>query len=264
MTVNFHQAFHFLRHFFTAARKGHGVHSPFAYQLCEEVFYNTAPFYVFNYLDAIRRQLLQSGLELRIEDYGAGSKKLKSDARKVGEIAAAGISTKKQSETLFRLINFMGCKKCVELGTSLGLNSLYMASVNSSIRIITIEGSPSLGLFAQQLARQNAKNNIEFITARFDDALEEALDRPQPTDLVYFDGHHTYEATLRYFKTALKYRHANTVFVFDDIYWSKGMTRAWKEISAHPEVRMSIDTFFTGYVFFREEIREKVALKFYT
>ena len=89
MTVNFHQAFHFLRHFFTAARKGHGIHSPFAYQLCEEVFYNAVPFYVFNDLDALRRQLLQSGLELRIEDYGAGSKKLKSDARKVGEIAAA-------------------------------------------------------------------------------------------------------------------------------------------------------------------------------
>jgi hypothetical protein len=31
------------------------------------------------------------------------------------------------------------------------------------------------------------------------------------------------------------------------------MEAAWEEIKTHPEVRVSIDTFFLGLVFFRKE-----------
>jgi len=47
--------------------------------------------------------------------------------------------------------------------------------------------------------------------------------------------------------------HNNSIFIFDDIYWSQEMQKAWKEIQQHPEVRVTIDTFYWGLVFFRKE-----------
>jgi hypothetical protein len=124
MTINFHQIKNFLHHFFTAKRNGHGVHSPFAYQLCEEVFYNKNKFYCFEELNAIRNLLLTNETELTVEDFGAGSKTFDSDKRKINALAKSGISTNKQSEILFKLLNFLNCKSSIELGTSLGLNTL--------------------------------------------------------------------------------------------------------------------------------------------
>ncbi|MBX3164644.1 MAG: hypothetical protein KF900_09185 [Bacteroidetes bacterium] len=69
------------------------------------------------------------------------------------------------------------------------------------------------------------------------------------------------EATLRYFKTALQKKHNNSLFIFDDIYWSAGMTKAWEEIKNHTSVTLSIDTFYFGLIFFKEEIKEKRELK---
>ncbi|SFN32747.1 O-methyltransferase [Salegentibacter flavus] len=72
-------------------------------------------------------------------------------------------------------------------------------------------------------------------------------------DLIYFDGHHTKEATLKYFELLLPSAHNDSVFVFDDIHWSRGMEEAWEIIKKHPEVRVSIDTFHLGMIFFRRE-----------
>ncbi len=46
---------------------------------------------------------------------------------------------------------------------------------------------------------------------------------------------------------------AFSVFIFDDIYWSKPMSEAWAIIINHPKVTVSIDTFYWGIVFFRKE-----------
>ncbi len=73
------------------------------------------------------------------------------------------------------------------------------------------------------------------------------------TDLIYFDGNHQKEATLKYFKVLLSMGHNESVFIFDDIHWSRGMEEAWEEIKQYPEVSVSIDTFFWGIVFFRKE-----------
>ncbi len=263
MPINLHQIKEFVRHYFTAKRNGHGIHSPFAYQLCEEVFYNPLSFYDFIPLSTVRRGLLVNQNSLDIEDYGAGSKTFKSSKRKIRDIAAKGISTSKQSELLYKLMNFFHSSTSVELGTSLGLNTLYMARVNKNGQVITIEGSKALSDFASQLALKNKVHNIRFINARFEDAFPEVLQQIEKLDVLYVDGNHTYDATLTYFNLALAKKHKHSVFIFDDIYWSKGMTKAWEEIKKHPAVSLSIDTFYFGIVFFKEEFKEKLDLSLY-
>ena len=263
MTINFHQIKNYIKHYFVAKRGGHGVHSPFAFQLCEEVFYNNNHFYDFDELKKTRTLLLEDTTEIFIEDFGAGSKTFKSNKRKINEVTQKGISTAKQSEVLYKLINFLKCNTSIELGTSIGLNSLYMANANTKGKLISIEGSKSLIEFAIALAKKNNIQNTEFIHAKFDTVLPEILKKINSLDLLYVDGNHTYDATLNYFKLALEKKSNTSVFIFDDIYWSPQMTKAWQAIQNHPAVTLSIDTFYFGLIFFREEVKEKIDLKFY-
>jgi predicted O-methyltransferase YrrM len=262
MTIDLHQLKNFLIHYFKSSRGGHGVHSPFAYALCEEVFYNKNGFYDFERFRKAREELLKSDTVLRIEDFGAGSRKLDSDKRKISEIAAHGISKQKQSELLYRLINYLNPKTIIELGTSLGLNTLYLAGAEKKADVFSIEGSPELVRFARELLREQ-KLNCEVIEGKFDDKLPELLNRIDSLDLLYVDGNHTYEATVKYFKMALQKKNNDSVFIFDDIYWSIGMTRAWEEIKNDPAVTMSIDTFHMGFAFFKQEIKKRTELRFY-
>jgi predicted O-methyltransferase YrrM len=263
MTINWHQLKKYIQHFVTAKRNGHGIHSPFAYQLCEEVFYNTQRFYAFDTLNLLRKELEQNQEKITIEDFGAGSKTFKSSTRKISEIAKRGISLPKQSELLYRLLYFLKCTNAVELGSSLGLNALYMASVDKKIQVFSIEGSDKLHQFAKSLAHKNGMDSVKFIHGIFEDAFPELLQTIERLDFLYVDGNHTYSATLNYFKQALDKKHLNSVFIFDDIYWSADMTKAWEEIKQNTQVTLSIDAFYFGLVFFKSELKEKVDLRFF-
>jgi predicted O-methyltransferase YrrM len=251
----------YMRHVLTATRKGHSVHSPFAFALCEEVFYNTLPFYDFEKFAHLRKKILKDQRILQVEDLGAGSSVLKGKERKVADIAAMGISTHRQSEILYRLVHYLGATNVIELGTSIGLNTLYLAKAASRGRVYTVEGAASLSSYAAALAGVANQENIDFINQPFDVALPALLTNNGPPDLVYIDGNHTYNATMKYYAMIREARKDSTVIVLDDIYWNEEMTRAWKEILADKTITLSIDGFVFGLLFFRKEIKERVRLK---
>lgn len=198
---------------------------------------------------------------LHVNDLGAGSKKLNSTERRVCDIAKHGISNKKQSEFYFKLINYLNCTNVIELGTSLGLNTLYFSMANSSAKIYTIEGSESLCKHATALFQKHQRNNIVLKCGNFDTELPQVLNETGSFDLLYIDGNHAFEPTLRYFQMALNYCKESSVIVFDDIYWSKEMTKAWQEVIKDPKVTLSIDCFYFGLVFFRKETKQKEHFK---
>lgn len=261
MGDKFYQIKSYVKHYFMATRKGHNVHSPFAYKLCEEVFYNTSVFYDFEILKSIRSSLLKDESELIIEDFGAGSRNFSGNKRKVNEIAAKGISPVKQGELLYKLINYLNAQTIIELGTSVGITSLYLSLANKQAKVYSIEGSNELSLFAKELAKNNRVLNCTFINAKFDLALPQLLNELDSVDVLYVDGNHAYEATLNYFKIAKEKCSNDSVFIFDDIYWNKNMTKAWKEIKQDSTVTLSIDAFYFGMIFFKKEFKEKVHLK---
>ena len=76
-------------------------------------------------------------------------------------------------------------------------------------------------------------------------------------DMAYIDGNHTYEATMKYFNELLKITHENSILIFDDIYWTSDMTKAWEEIKTIPAVTVSIDLYKVGLIFFRKENKQK-------
>lgn len=239
------------------AQTAHGVHSPFVYKLIETLIDDKdCKFLAFDELNAIRQRLLKDNRLLEITDLGAGSLILKSPQRRVKAIAKHGITRKNFSEFYFKLINYFNCQHVVELGTSLGLNALYLAKAGNKPHVYSIEGCEALHLYAKNLQTQYKVNNLQLVHATFDHALPNLLHQLPQLDFFLVDGNHTYEATLRYFEMALPYHTETSIFVFDDIYWSEGMKKAWQEIKAHPHVSISLNFYYCGLLFFKKGFNE--------
>ncbi|MEO8933845.1 MAG: class I SAM-dependent methyltransferase [Xanthomarina sp.] len=236
----------------------HGVHSPFVYNLVTKCFYDSKSYPEYQVLKTYRNQLLSKKQHLEITDLGAGSKVTNTNTRSIKSVVSNSGSRPKRAKLLFRLVKYFQSKHILELGTSLGIATHAMHLGNKQAQITSIEGCPNILNTAK--AHLGATENLNFVLNDFDKHLDKL--KQDSFDLVFFDGNHSQEATLRYFKKLLPKAHNDTVFIFDDIYWSKDMTAAWETIKNHPQVTVTIDTFFWGLVFFRkEQVREDFVIR---
>lgn len=241
--------------FIRKATNHHGVHSPFVYDLVTRCFYDTSKYPAYAILKKYRKLLLQEKSAIEITDFGQGSRVFKNNRRPVNAIAKhAGIRLKRQ-KLLYRLTHYLKPDAVLELGTSLGLSTIAMSLGNPAATITTIEGCPNTAQKAKQLFGDFKAENIHIQNLSFDRFFE--VLSSEKYHLVYVDGNHHKESTLLYFHQLLATAENDSVFIFDDIYWSASMTEAWQEISAHPEVTVSIDTFYWGLVFFRKEQKKQ-------
>ena len=238
-------------------RKGYGLHSPFVFNLVREVIYGKDHFYAFDEINQSRAKLVASSQVIDVVDYGAGSKGLNAKQRKVADLARHSSIRTKYGELLFRIVNEFNPQLILELGTSIGISTAYLSSSDKQRKVTTIEGCPETSKVASVLLRELSCNSVKQITGHFKDVLPEHLAQHNKLDFVFFDGHHKKEATLDYFYTCLAKAHNETIFVFDDIHWSKGMEEAWHKICSHPQVTVSLDLFQLGIVFFRKECHKQ-------
>jgi predicted O-methyltransferase YrrM len=237
--------------FLYKSTNAHGIHSPFVYDLVTKCFYDKKHYSEYNALQQYRKEVLSCKDHIEITDFGEGSRVFKTNKRSISDIAKqAGISKKRQ-QLLFKIIRYFKPSNSLELGTSLGLATSAIALGNASGKVTTVEGCPNTAKIASSLFARYRLKNIELETRTFNDFFNKNIS--EKYDFVYIDGNHNKEKTLLYFNELLKHSNNNTLFVFDDIYWSPKMTEAWKEICNHSKVKISIDAFFWGLVFLRKE-----------
>lgn len=260
--------------YLSRARDEHSLHSPFLFALYTRVIQTdnrSEP--AFTSIQALRKKLRRSTQSITITDFGAGSRRgtarqagpRKAGQRTIGDIARRSQKPARFGRLLFRLIRHFQAKTIVDLGTSLGITTAYMAEATKPYggRVLTLEGCPETAAIAWQNFDQLGMPNIDSIIGNIDDTLPEQVNRMPPIDLAFFDANHRYEPTVRYFETCLTKVHNDTVFVFDDIHWSAEMEQAWSYIKAHPSVSVTIDLFWIGLVFFRkEQHRQDFVLRF--
>lgn len=241
----------------------HQIHSPFVFELYNDVIVDTTPYYVYTDIESIRAKLLLTDMPITIEDYGAGSKVNPSNSRKIKDIAKNTLKPAKYGQLLFRLVNRFKPESVLELGTSLGVSTLYLAASSKKTKVVTVEGCPNTAKVAQINFNKIGFNNIELVNDTFDHFLPDYLNKSGSLDFVFFDGNHQQEATLNYFNLCVEKAQNHSVFVFDDIHWSEGMTAAWETIKKHPKVTTTIDLYFMGIVFFNTDLsKEDFVLKF--
>jgi predicted O-methyltransferase YrrM len=243
--------FAFIKYFFKSKTK-YGVHSPFVFSFITKSIEKALPKSLTDNLNEYRSDLLLNRDVIEVTDYGAGSKIFKSNQREVGKIAKyAGISRAK-AKLLQQIVYYFKPKTIIELGTSLGIATAAMQIANPLSKIISIEGCPKTADQAKKNLSKHRLNNIEIIIGEFSKVLPNVLQDNQ-FDFFYFDGNHQKQATLDYFLICLDAIHNDSIFVFDDIHWSKEMEEAWSLIIKHQKVTVSIDLFHLGLVFFRKE-----------
>ncbi len=261
MYNHFQLGIKYLQYIFTASNgRGHGIHSPFVYEFVDRVL---LPSYsknaVFNQIENIRAQDIKASNQfIEVEDLGAGSVSKLGTKRSVAQIAKGAAKHPKFARLLHRMVKYYGVESVLELGTSLGLTTRYLAVASDGVRVQTIEGAPAIADFSRKAFIDEGLNNIDLLVGEFDSRLPEAMLNMTGKKLFFFDGNHQYEPTIRYFEKVIKSCGEEDILVFDDIHWSKGMENAWEEIKKNERVSCSIDLFFIGIVFLRKEFKEKL------
>ena len=241
----------------------HGLHSPFVYELYENVICNRSRFYNYHIAETLRAKMLADPTEITLTDLGAGSMLLKGDKRKISSIASSAVKPAKYGQLLFRLVNHFQPSYILELGTCLGVTTVYLATAAKKSKVVSIEGCPEVSILAHKNFAAAKAGNIEHVIGEFGKMLPSVVGNLPQLDFVYFDGNHRREPTLEYFRLCLEKANENSVFVIDDIHWSAGMEDAWKEIKQHPRVTVTIDLFHMGLVFFRNtQAKEHFILRY--
>lgn len=252
----FQLALKYLRYYFTASNgKGHRIHSPFVFNLIIKVLNDKTGYEDYLVIEEKRKKLLSNASVIEVEDFGAGSAKGLAKQRSIEQIASSSLKPKKYAQLLNRMVRYFDSKQILELGTSLGITTSYLAKANVGAQVTTLEGSKAIAEVANNVFKELELQNIHFITGNFDDTLPSVISKT--FDFIFIDGNHRKEPTLRYFHQLLQSVQPSTVMVFDDIHWSRDMEEAWEEVKQHPSVTLTVDLFFIGLVFFRKEQKEK-------
>lgn len=244
--------------YYVNAKTKHGVHSPFVFDLITKVFEDKEVYPDYLVVEKLRQGLLNNRLVTEVEDFGAGGEKRPVSERKISDIAARAAKPAKWGKLLYRLCRYFEPKNMLEFGTSLGITTAYQTlgakQASADFRFVSLEGSKNL----VELAQINFKDlgidqDVQVVSGNFDKTLPSVLHDFDRLDYIFIDGNHRKEPTLTYFSQLLTKAHNTTVFVFDDIHWSKEMSEAWEELKAHPQVTVSIDLFYIGLIFLRKE-----------
>ena len=261
-----HSRFHLIKkyiyhHLAGSNGKGHGIHSPFVFDFVKNVLRDRKKYEQYPVIETARQRLLQQTAEIEVADFGAGSSFIKTSKRKVSDIAASSLKSAKYAQLLYRIVKYYQPKTILELGTSFGVTSSYLALANSNSKLFTIEGSPAIAAIASKTFERVGVRNVELIEGDFDKVLPPLLTKLGNIDLAFIDGNHRKAPTLSYFQQLLAYSHPSTIMIFDDIHWSREMEEAWVEIQRSPRVTLTIDLFFIGIVFVNPDFKIKQDFK---
>jgi len=248
-----HAVSRYLWHWLTAVNE-HSLHSPFLYNLYTKTIKRKAIHEDFNAIEQVREGLIRSKKKINVVQLGANSRVNNEQVRPIAAIARKGITSRSVNKLLFNLIHDFNCSNIIELGTALGVNTMYMAA-NPKVDVHSFEGCPNTAAIAQDNFSKLGYTNIDLIIGNIDDTLPEFIHQSiRKIDLVFMDANHKKAPTLNYFNLLLKLCHNNSLIVVDDIYWSAEMTLAWEELKSHPRVTTSVDLYELGILFFRPEL----------
>lgn len=242
----------------------HGTHSPFVYDLVDRVVYDFDKRNYYDLIECLRDQLVDDHRTLTITDLGAGSMLNKNKTKKVSTLAKNALKPPRIAKLIARLAQEFQPNNIIELGTCLGITTLYLSKASPISSILTVEGCPETARIAQENFEKLDASNIDIKVGDFDTVFPRLIAEIPAIDFLFVDGNHRKSATLDYFYQSLPKVHEGSLLIFDDIYWSEGMKEAWEEIKSHPSVTVTVDLFYIGLVFFKkDQAKEDFKIRFF-
>jgi predicted O-methyltransferase YrrM len=246
----------FLKFYWRAGTK-YNVQSPMLHDFVICILDTSKNYYAYIRLEEERKLIRRDETMIEVQDFGAGSQINSQKTRSVQSISASAVSNTEKCKILFQLVNHYQCLNILELGTSLGISSAYMAWASLDGKIITLEGDPTIAQLARDLHAKIGLQNIDVVIGPFASTLNRVLSEGTKWDLVFIDGHHAELPTIQYFDCIKPLLNEGAIVIVDDIYWSKGMTNAWENLKSRPDIRLSVDLYHIGILFFNPALSKQ-------
>ena len=230
---------------------GEGIHSPNLFYLVRMIIYDDNQYYVWQQIEQRRAAMLHSSEILDVVDYGTGV----SGVYKVSDIAKNSLQKRRHAQMLFRIVTWLKRELdkplfILELGTSLGITTAYLAAPDKHNRVMTMEGSKSIADMARKNWNILGLNNIDLVLGNIDNTLQTVVNDKRQIDILYLDANHQCRSVLEYFDMLLPLAHDKSVWCIDDIHHSPDMEKAWDIIKHNAKVTTTMDFFDMGLVFF--------------
>jgi predicted O-methyltransferase YrrM len=233
-------------------RKGHGIHSPFVFELVSCIFRNKIEPDIVCSIEKIRKKLIADRRSIVVNDLGAGSARMKTNLRKVSDIVRYSAVSRKYGIFLSNMSRAFGKPLILEFGTSFGISTMYMAASSPETTVYTMEGCLATSGIAEENFKESGFANIRLLNGPFEDLLPRIKSEKVCPGLVFIDGNHMKEHVVNYFNQVAEMSDNKTVVIIDDINYSREMGEAWSVIKNHRNVTFSVDIFRMGIVFFRK------------
>jgi predicted O-methyltransferase YrrM len=231
----------------------HSLHSPFFFDFYTNIVKGSKRDKKVESIEKLRQKLLSDKRKVALNDLGSGRSK---DQRSISSIARASLSSPRFSGLYKKIIDHFNCRTVVELGTSLGVNTLYLAHTQGT-QVVTFEGAEALANIATLTFEFADAKNIRLVQGNIDTTLPAYLQTIRKLDFIFIDANHRYQPTLSYFHQVIAKVTETSILILDDIHYSADMQKAWNEIRSHKLVYGAADLFRCGILFFDPSLNKQ-------
>ncbi len=219
--------------------RGFGIHSPFVYSLITKVLREKNLYYDYNKIEQLRDALLNDSFLLKDRDTRRIVTKFKTSER--------------HGRFLFRLVNFFHPETLLEIGTGLGVDTLYMASPHADCRCVTLEEDQSLHLLSKMLFSRNCTSNIEAMKGSWEETVKQAITTIEKLDFVCLNAGPQLPIREIYNICRTK-MHDQSIFLIRNIRTSIVLFELWEELKKEKNVVTSVDMYSMGILFYNPSL----------
>jgi predicted O-methyltransferase YrrM len=219
------------------------IHSPFIYDFVNSCLKIKGEMKLKQSKKTLKDAYRNNKNSITISDAGAGSKKLGNE-RVISKIFKVSSSKGKYADLLYKIAKHYKPDRVLEMGTSLGYGTLHLSLGFPESKIDTVDACTNTQKIARESLEKFDLGNIEFFNQTFIDFFKKS--DGIPFDLVFVDGHHDGDALIDYIEKLEKITHNDTIFILDDIRWSRSMKEAWNALIKMDKFHVTIDLFRMG------------------
>lgn len=198
--------------------RGHGVHSPFVFNLINKVIEEKSPYYA--YLD-IRRE--------------------------VNKIITPSLYVQKQNLLAFRLVNYFNAFNILELGSKFGVNTLSMLTFSKQAHCYCYEPDIQKKEIAEKILN-NYLSQVTFLNSPFDIKVNALF------DAIFIDLKHNSCIAKDNFDQVLALCSEKTFLFVDGIRENEKLNQIWSCLSDNERRTAKLDFFHFGILFFNKQV----------